>query len=57
MYKINRDKTVLEALVFFVWCVLFYLIVDAVNDVQVTNTSNAAIYNAFLDKEWPGCVH
>ncbi len=57
MYKVNRDKTVCEAILFCVWCVVFYTIVNAVNEVQVVFTTNDALFGAVLDQEWEGCVH
>ena len=30
MYKINRDKTVCEGLVFMLWCFVFFFVVSAV---------------------------
>ena len=56
MYKINRDKTVIEALLFCVWCIVFYLIVNAVNEVQVVFTTNDALNGALLQQQWPGYV-
>ena len=54
MYKINRDRTVVEALVFGVWCLVFVLVVLAVNDVQVAYSSNNALFEKFVDRPWPG---
>ncbi len=56
MYKINRDKTVLEGLLFMVWCFVYFFVVMAVNQVDVIFSSNAALYNALLDEEFPKCV-
>ena len=56
MYKINRDKTVLEALLFAVWCIVFYIVVSAVNDVQVVFSTNNALTNAFVHQAWPTYV-
>ncbi len=56
MYKINRDKTVLEALLFAAWCLVFYFIVHAVNDVQVVFSTNNALHSAFVSKAFPKYV-
>ena len=32
MYKINRDKTVCEGLVFLVWCFVFFFVVFGVSE-------------------------
>ncbi len=56
MYRINRDKTVVEALLFVGWCLIFYFAVSNVNDVQVMFSSNNALYNAFVNQEIPRCA-
>jgi len=53
MYKINRDKTVLEGLLFMLWCLVYFFVVMAVNEVDLIYSSNAAIYNLLLDEEIP----
>ena len=53
MYKINRDKTVKEALLFAAWCLVFYFIVSAVNDVQVVFSTNNALDTAIVEDPWP----
>ena len=34
MYKINRDKTVCEGLIFLLWCFIFFFVVSAVRALQ-----------------------
>ena len=34
MYKINRDKTVCEGLIFLLWCFIFFFVVSAVRTLQ-----------------------
>ena len=34
MYKINRDKTVCEGLIFLLWCFVFFFVVSAVRALQ-----------------------
>jgi hypothetical protein len=56
LYKLNRDRTVLEALTFLLWCVVFIGLAIAVNDVHLVYSSNASLFNQLLDEEFPGCV-
>jgi hypothetical protein len=37
-------------------CFVFFLVVGAVNEVDIVYSSNAAIYDLLLDQEIPECV-
>jgi hypothetical protein len=56
MFKIQRDKALGEAFVYFCYVALFLLIIMMINDVHVAQTTNEALIDLFLDEEFPDVV-
>ena len=56
MYKIQRDKTVVEAIVFTTFCFVFFFIVNSVNDIDTMYSTNNALFESFVDTPWPEYV-
>ncbi|CAE7801861.1 PKD2L2, partial [Symbiodinium sp. KB8] len=57
MYKIRRDKNIIELLIFFVFLVDLMVIINMIYDTSVANETNMAIEDAFLDEEFPDAIY
>jgi len=57
MHKINRDKSVKEAILFFFFLLLFGVVVFLLYDVHEAFASNQAIEDLLLKEELPGTVY
>lgn len=53
MYKINRDKTVLELLVFGAFMGVFFSIVVSIHNVHLAASTNESLIDLLLDEEFP----
>ncbi|CAE7315498.1 pkd2 [Symbiodinium sp. KB8] len=57
MYSIRRDRTVVDAVIFTVYTLVFVAIIGQLYNVNMANNTNAAIMDLFLDEEFPGAQY